>query len=669
MIYLLGALSAGKALRLRDLKINLTMVGARKSLKPRPSRPINEGPLEHNEKDQRPMTRYLLPLFLCAACLLLPLSPSLVLAQTSPFSATAESPAGQNENPDPLLTEISLSLYEWNPGQSGDLEIKLKLPAGYHAYEDMFRLNVLEPDGFKMGSFTLKPVHEFYDKFSKKKRRGIEDSAVLKARIEAPLQFAANSEKLVFELSYQACSDTFCLFPVTKKLETPLKLIGAPRTSSLTNPGEVPANLPKSVFSADYFSEMLQKGGLIVFILAFFAGILTSFTPCIFPMIPITLAVLGNDSEKRTRWQNFLRSCIYVLGIASTYSILGLVAASSGTLFGASLGNPYILSLVCFVFLAMSLSMYGLYDIQVPTWIRNKFGGRITTRNELLTTYLTGLFAGIVASPCVGPILVSILAYVATHQSKVLGFFLLFSYALGLGLIFLALGLSNELLRLLPRSGVWMNGVKFLLGSLMLSAFYYYLNLLIPERAFDAALGVGLVAVASVFGAFMAVKKPSQGLRKGLMLATLLVGIGYVVFGVFNLRPLVEQRLISEAGVEARLKLNWQNFSEEALQKAVQDQKPVLIDFWADWCAACHELEQFTFTDPQVRALSSEFVLLKFDATHNSEELRRLKAKYKIQGLPTVIFYNPQGEWIEGLTLTHFEKPTAFLKRMNSAKE
>lgn len=584
---------------------------------------------------------------------------------------------GPEDNPDPLLTQVSLSLYEWNPGQSGDLTIKLKLPKGFHAYEEMFRLTLMEPDGFRMAAFKLKPVHEFFDKTTKKNRRGIEETGTLTAHIEAPLEFKKASTKLVFELTYQACSSSFCLFPVTKTLSTPIKMIGAPAvamptpTPSLMTPvaGTPTPSNEHSIFSTDYFAETLNKGGFIIFVLAFFAGILTSFTPCIFPMIPITLAVLGNDSEKRSRGQNFLISCIYVLGIATTYSVLGLIAASSGTLFGASLGNPYVLSLVCFVFLAMALSMYGLYDIQVPAWMRQKFGGKVETGNLHLKTYLTGLFAGIVASPCVGPVLVTILAYVATHQNKVLGFFLLFTYALGLGLIFLLLGLSNQLIRLLPRSGMWMNGIKFVLGTFMLSAFYYYLSLLIPSRAFDIALGIGLVVIASIYGAFKPVKNTIESLRKGLMFTTLLVGIIYIAFGLFDLRPMLGTRFISEEAVQKDQQLNWQPYSEEALKKAAQEKRPVIIDFWAEWCAACHEMEQFTFTNPMVRSESEKFVLLKFDATQDSPELRKLKEKYRIQGLPTLLFFNSRGDWVESLTLTRFEEAPAFVSRMQKAQE
>ncbi|MBC7370259.1 MAG: thioredoxin family protein [Bdellovibrionaceae bacterium] len=569
---------------------------------------------------------------------------------------------------DPLLAEVSLSLYEWNPGQSGDVTIKLKLPEGYHAYEDMFRLKITSPDDFKMAPFKLINVVNFYDKFSKKNRRGVQQNSSMTAHIEAPLQFVADAKKLKFELTYQVCSDSFCLFPVTKKLETSFKLVGAPAGATISSSDAPMSSIKKEIFSQDFFAETLAKGGFLVFVLAFLAGILTSFTPCIFPMIPITLAILGNDAEKRSRLQNFLNSCIYVLGIATTYSLIGLAAASSGALFGASLGNPYVLTVICIVFFAMSLSMYGLYEIQVPAFIRQKFGGRVNTRSFHLTTYLTGMFAGIVASPCVGPVLVTILTYVATHQNKVLGFFLLFTYAVGMGLIFLVLGLSNQVTRLLPRSGPWMDGVKFILGSLMLGAFYYYLDLLVSERWFDAALGAGLLTIGSVFGAFVAAKKPTEGLRKGLMLATMLIGVGYLAVGIFNLRPVIEHRYISEEGIAKSNQLEWQPYSEELLKKAAQDKKPVIIDFWAEWCAACHELEQFTFTDPEVRELSKNFVLLKFDATKTSSELSLLKEKYKIQGLPTLIFYGKEGDWLEGLTLMQFEKAPKFLQRLNKAR-
>lgn len=571
---------------------------------------------------------------------------------------------------DPLLAKTKVLPYEWNPGQGGSLEIQMNLPDGYHAYEDQFRVVILEPDGFKVAPFKIEPLVQWHDKFSKKVRSGVEKSATLTAHIEAPHRFLKRHKTMKIELTYQACSDQFCLFPTNKVLEVPITVTMVEGEAQI-KAGEAEPMLPSTdIFDSGNFQKYLGSSLFAGLIFVFFAGIFTSFTPCIFPMIPITLAVLGNHANERTRLQNFISSCIYVWGIATTYSILGLIAASSGGLFGASLGNPYVLAVVCFIFLAMALSMYGLYELQVPAVIRNRLG-RGTKQKGIVGIYLTGLFAGVVASPCVGPVLVAILTYVASTQNKLLGFLYLFVYALGLGLIFIALGLFNQLGKALPRSGAWMNAFKFILGTLMLSAFYYYLELLLPDRWFDGALAVGLIILASVYGAFLPAKgQPTiRHIQKGLMQAALIVGIGYMLISVFDLRPFIRAQMMGTASINQIQKLNWQPYSDEALAQATKDQKPVIIDFWADWCAACHELEEHTFTDPRVRAMAEKFVLLKFDATKDSEQLKGLKKKYNIQGLPTVVFINAHGVWIDALTLTQFEKAPEFLKRMEKGTQ
>lgn len=571
---------------------------------------------------------------------------------------------------DPLLVETKISPVEWSPGQGGNIEIKMKLPPDFHAYEDKFSLTILEPEGFKMAPYKIEPIIKWYDKFSKKERTGIEKEATLSALLEAPPRFLKKYDKMKLELVYQACSDQFCLFPTTKEISIPI-IVNIVEGTPEIREGDAQPELPsESFFEVSNFEKYLGTSLFAGLIFVFLAGIFTSFTPCIFPMIPITLAVLGNHSNERSRLQNFITSCVYVLGIATTYSILGLIAASTGGLFGSSLGNPYVLAVICVIFLAMSLSMYGLFEIQVPAFLRNRLG-RGKQKQNLFGSYITGLFAGIVASPCVGPILVAILTYVASTQNKLLGFLYLFTYALGLGLIFIALGLSNQLLKALPRSGTWMNGFKFILGTLMLGAFYYYLELLLPDRWFDLALGLGLIIVASVYGAFISAsnKKTLDHIRKGLMLAVLIVGIGYVVLGAFDLRPYIYGRITANDSLNKIQKLNWQPFDEGKIAQAAKDGKPVIIDFWADWCAACHELEEHTFTDPRIRAMASNYVLFKFDATKDSEQLKVLKKKYNIQGLPTVIFLNPHGVWIDALTLTQFESADKFLNRMEKAAQ
>ncbi len=570
---------------------------------------------------------------------------------------------------DPLLVTSELQPYTWSAGQNGQLILNLELPAGYHAYEDKFNIQILEPDGFKYAKFTLTNTKEWFDKFSKKNRRGVENKSQLILKIEAPLRFDKAYEKMKFDFTYQACSDSFCLFPKTKTIEIPIQLSEVSSGNSLEHPADT--NIKNSseensdsFFSIDQFNRWIGQSWGLAFLFVFLAGILTSFTPCIFPMIPITLAILAKDSEKRTRAQNFLLSVFYVHGIALTYSILGVAAAKSGSLFGSSLGNPIILSLICIVFFVMSLSMYGLFEIQVPALLRNKFGSG-SKRTGYVGAFLSGLFAGIVASPCVGPVLVGILAYVATQKNPVLGFFLLFTYAMGLGLIFLILGAFTEFTRKLPRSGPWMETVKFILGSLMLGAFYYYLNLLIPVRWHDGILGLGLIILASMAGLFQTPKgsHPLVKIKKGFLQAILFIGFIYLAISIFDLRPILYGPY--STSIAAKNQSQWKNYSDQELESALQAKKPIIIDFFAEWCVACHELEEKTFSHNSVADQLSQFVLLRFDATKDSEKLQQLKAKYKIQGLPTVLFYSSKGEWIESLTLTQFEDANRFKERLN----
>lgn len=577
--------------------------------------------------------------------------------------------ANSSDETDPLIAQASLQMKNWRPGQGGNLNIEMTLPSGFHAYEEQFKLKINSPF-FKFNKPTIKPMHDFFDKNSQKNRRGMKDKATLTSFIEATENIDPNLTELSIELTYQACGESFCLFPKTKKLTVPIEVHLDEITTTIENPTK--SNLNKSVSATlkEKLESNLIRGSFWAFFIVFIAGILTSFTPCIFPMIPITLSILGHGAEKRTRWQNFLLSLFYVHGIAFTYSLLGVAAAKGGSVFGSSLGNQYVLSFVCIIMLLMALSMYGLFEIQVPAIIRNHFGNK-KTETSYFGAFISGLFAGIVASPCVGPILVTILTFVSTTQNVFLGFFLLFTYAIGLGLIFLLLGVFSQLLKFLPRSGAWMNGVKILFGTLMMMAFYYYLNLLIPERYFDFLVGIGLIIFSSVYGAFNKhPHTPGKQIKKGLLLAVFYIGLTYLVIGFFNLRPALESHFSTQNTSAANQNsLSWKPLNSENLTVALQSGQPVILDFWAEWCAACHELEEKTFSDALVIEKLKQFQLLKFDATNESEILKEYKNKFSIQGLPTLIFYNAKGQKISTLTLTEFESPQAFQARLDKILE
>lgn len=558
----------------------------------------------------------------------------------------------------PMTVEATLNTSRLEPSQIAEIKLNLHLPMGYKAYVDQFKLSLESPEGFQLGAFQVSPTKDVFDKFSKKNKQVILEKAVMIAPLEAPEKLSADMKSLVLKLRYQACSESYCLFPKEKIITIPLTLSLSPMDVNASS-----SNWSNMSFYDLKFEDVLEKGWFLTFLFVFLFGVLTSFTPCVFPMIPITLAVLGKEAHARTRWQHILVSHVYVIGMATTYSILGVLAALSGALFGSYMSHPIVLGFMCFVFLIMSFSMFGVFNFDIPDVIRNRFLSKVQYHGYI-GAFISGLLAGVVASPCVGPVLVSILTFVARIQSVPLGFGLLFTYAMGMGQLFIFLGIFSQLTKKLPKSGPWMDGVKFVFGVMMLGVFYYYLGLLTPSRVWDILFGIGLVVLSSSYGAFAANHHLTTWLRlrKGIMQSGILVGSAFIIVGIFDLRPILQNKNIVE--IKSSSALPWQKYEKNYFEQAIKSGKPILIDFFADWCAACKELESETFSDPRVQVLASNFILIKFDATNDSPELTELKKQFSIQGLPTIIFYNKKGEWENSFTLTAFENPTLFSERL-----
>jgi len=464
-------------------------------------------------------------------------------------------------------------------------KIHFELPESYHAYQDRFFPTLTAYPDAKLVKSELSPVVEFYDKPSKSQKIGMANEAFYEGVFSIPNLEIKDQETLKLIINYQACRDDVCLFPVDLPLAYKVKVT------------EV------SFFS---FQDAKERGWAFVFILAFVGGILTSLTPCIFPMIPITLAVIGASAkEDNSSRKTFLLSVSYVFGIAITYALLGLAAALTGNLFGSLLGHPIAIILISFVFFVMALSMYGLFDLN---FLQFNLGGqvflqRLSPRSK---AFANGLLSGLVASPCVGPVLIGMLAYVASTQNAVMGFLMLFTYAWGFGILILVLGTYSSLLKKIPKSGAWLNVSKMVFGTSFLALSVFYASPLIKK-----------VWSASRF-----------------------------------------------AAIESPKSSYWKDYSEEALAKAINAKLPVVVDFYADWCAACHELESYTFSNPAITNYENKFLWLRVNATQSSPELKKLKQKYKVLGLPTVVLLDSNGTYKEDLTLNTYEDANAFKKRL-----
>lgn len=573
---------------------------------------------------------------------------ALVLATMIALVAAAQDGVVNNN---PLKASAYLQIDPLPQGANSALRINLELAPEFHAYLDRFKLELLSPVGLQIGKFELSPIVEFEDVFTKKMKQGVKGVSQMNTVLNVPPEFPHGPVKGVLQITFQACTKEYCLLP--KRIQVPLEFTVAKSGASI---GTTAPSTEDSLLA-----QAKAKGWLFVFLMVFIGGVLTSFTPCIFPMIPITLAVIGATGTHHSRWQNFRVSVIYVFGIALTYSFLGVAAALTGSLFGSLLGHPAVAVGFAVLFTVMALSMFGLFEIQAPAFIRNRLATH-QSKSRSLGALISGLVAGIVASPCVGPVLISVLAYVAQSQNPFLGFALLFTFALGMGQLFLVLGASSHLLKKIPKAGAWMNMTKFVFGSAMVGLALYYLRPVTSTRVFDALLGVALIAIGVFHGAFFPISRLTMktSVIKGFLIGVVFIG------AVFLLRAGFPGFLGSpggEPGLSHQLPEGWETYEARKLEAATRDGRPVIIDFYADWCAACKELEVKTFPEPSVVAESQRFLKLRFDATQSTPEFTQLQEKFKILGLPTIVFFDGK-EWRSDLTLTGFESAPDFVARL-----
>ena len=464
---------------------------------------------------------------------------------------------------------------------------------------------------------------------------------------------------LPFQLTYQACNDEQCLLPKTIDLDVAIKVVGMDQPIQPINdaifanlqlsPPDNPAETATS--ESGKFSQALSKGYFWAFLFVFVGGILTSFTPCVYPLIPITVSVFG-AGESVGRLRSFLLSVTYVMGIALTYSILGVAVASTGAVFGQIMADPRVILPVCGILIALGLSMLGVFELRVPYAVQNRLnsiGGA-----GFAGAFAMGTVAGIIAAPCTGPALGAVLSYVATTESAFLGFWLLLTYALGMGLLFIVIGTFSSAIAALPRSGGWMYILENIFGVAIITVALYFLKEVIPPLRTLLQSSAGFFAIAGVFVLVgVALGKFSRRFKDLSRLVQFRKAVG-VLLAVVGLYMFVGGLTTAESD------LVWIADEAQGLEAGRREGKPVMFDFYATWCAACNELEH-TYSDPAVKSKLSKFVNVKLDFTRNSAEVERLKQKYGIVGLPVVIFFDSEGNQLTDKRLEKFVEPEGFL--------
>ncbi|HMS66270.1 MAG TPA: cytochrome c biogenesis protein CcdA [Ignavibacteria bacterium] len=394
-------------------------------------------------------------------------------------------------------------------------------------------------------------------------------------------------------------------------------------------------------------SDWFEKKGLFLsLLLIFLGGLALNLTPCVYPLIPITVSFFGAQGSA-SKSQSIFMGVFYALGMSITYSALGVFAALTGSLLGNALQNPIVIIGISFILIALGTSMFGLFEIKIPqslALIGNK------NRSGYFGSLLMGLTVGFIAAPCIGPFVLSLLVYVGKSGNPLTGFILFFVLSMGLGLPYIFLAASSSSISKLPRSGEWMEGVKIIFGLILFGMALNTLSPLIPKDIFKY-LFPAYIILSGVYLLFFDKKGKTA---KFYTKFKFIIAVFAILMGLWMLRP---------QGEKEEVKWNVLT-SAEAIDKSINSEnKPVMIDFYADWCAQCKELDEFTYTNSEIVELSNSLNNIKIDLTKENESITN---KYNIKGLPVVIFMNSKGEEIKELRVTGFLKPEEFKNKINS---
>jgi len=582
------------------------------------------------------------------------------------------------------------------PGGTAHAVLKFKVKEGWHVnahvpHEDFLVPTVLtlnEAGGVKPGKPVYPKPVEAKLSFSESPLAVYEDQFTVEVPLKAARDAAKGEHELQGTLRFQSCNDQICLPPAAIGFHVDVDVEGeaAPLPTTSTPPQQVKEAPSQTVEpapaqptpqagamqpltaappagaapgSADlvgsWFSE---RGMLLAFLLIFLMGLALNLTPCVYPMMGVTISLFGGGSAGGSGggsgggMRALPRALVYVLGIALMYSTLGVVAAMTGGLFGGWLANPWVLAGIGLLLLAMSLSMFGVYELTAPSGLLTKLGGAAGA--SLFGTFLAGLLVGVFAAPCIGPPIIALLAYVGSKGDPVFGFWAFFVLSLGLGLPYLVLGVSSGLLTRLPRSGSWMDWVKHLFGVILLGVAAFYLCLAIaPSKVayvVPAALALG--------GLYLGFLEPTGRERAGFRRFKWAVGVAGIVAAT-----MVAFRTQAPA-------VEWQPYSAQAVADARAAGRPVVLDFSADWCVPCHELDQNTFTDRGVAEGLARFTRLKVDFTRaDAPETIALRDRYAIEGVPTIVFLGADGQEVRAARIFGFVGPKPFLERLRVVRE
>ncbi len=565
---------------------------------------------------------------------------------------------------------------------AGTLEVRYDIAKGYYMYRDKFKF-ALEPATVKAGAPQFPPGKVKQDEFF-----GNVETYRQQVVVRLPFTAPAGLDAVTLKATSQGCADIgVCYPPNTQTLNVQLAAMstapggageaalkkyswGAP---ALAKDAPSYAAPPAREDESSQLAGLLKNAGFWLILTTFFgAGILLALTPCVFPMYPILSGIIVGHGHRISKGRALVLSLAYVLGMAVTYAAAGVAAGLSGSMLSAALQNAWVLGSFAALFVVLSLSMFGFYELQLPAFLQSKLSeesGHMKS-GSLHGVAAMGALSALIVGPCVAAPLAGALLYIAQTRDALLGGAALFAMALGKGVPLVIVGVSTR--SLLPHAGPWMDSVKKFFGVLLLALAIWLVSPVLPAWAHLLAWGALAIGAAMQLRAIDPLPATASGWTrfwKGIGMVLLLVGAALVVGAVGGSRdplaPLGFLRSAATPGEHVAFERVKTAAELEARLEAAD--RPVMLDFYADWCVSCKEMEKYTFTDTRVAAKMRQMTLLQVDVTANTDADKALLKRFSLFGPPGIIFFDRHGQERKGLRVVGYQPAEAFLKVLNMA--